>query len=74
MYNTVEIENQIRKRLIEAIQQSGLTNTVIAKQVNIHVSMITDYKNTSKFPSLVNFCILCKVLDVSADEILGLKD
>jgi len=74
MHNTIEIENQIRKRLVEAIQQSGLTNTAIAKQVNIHVSMITDYKNTSKLPSLVNFCLLCKVLDVSADEILGLKN
>ena len=73
MHNTAEIESQIRKRLIEAIQQSGLTNTAIAKKVNIHVSMITDYKK-SKLPSLVNFCVLCKVLDVSADEILGLKD
>ena len=74
MNTIIEIENQIRHRLIEAIKQSGLTNTAIAKQVGIHVSMITDYKNTSKLPSLVTFCNLCKVLDVSADEILGLKD
>jgi len=73
MYDVVEIENEIRKRLIEAIRQSGLTNTAIAKQASIHVSMITDYKNTSKLPSLVNFCVLCKVLDISADEILGLN-
>ena len=72
MHDIIEIEKQIRQRLIEAIQQSGLTNTAIARQVNIHVSMITDYKK-SKMPSLVNFCVLCKVLDISADEILGLK-
>ena len=72
MHDTTEIEMQIRKRLIEAIQQSGLSNTTIAKRANIHVSMITDYKK-NKMPSLVNFCVLCKVLDVSADEILDLK-
>ena len=74
MHDPAGIESKIRKRLIEAIKQSGLSNTAIAKQVGIHVSMITDYKNTSKLPCLVNFCVLCKVLDVSADEILGLKD
>jgi len=73
MHNVVEIEDLIRKRLIEAIQQSGMTNTEIAKRANIHVSMITDYKNTSKLPSLVNFVVLCKILDVSADDILGLN-
>ena len=73
MHNLTEIESQIRIRLSEAIRQSGLTNTAIAKRANIHVSMITDYKK-NKLPSLANFYVLCKVLDVSADEILGLKD
>ena len=74
MYDSIEIEKKIRKRLVEAIRQSGLTNTAIAKQASLHVSMITDYKNTSKLPSLMTFYILCKVLDVSADEILGLNE
>lgn len=73
MYDSAKIESKIRKGLTEAILQSGMTNTEIAKQANIHVSMITDYKNTSKLPSLVTFYILCKILDVSADEILGLN-
>ena len=72
MHDIAEIENQIRKGLTEAIQQSGLTNTEIAKRVNIHVSNITDYKKNT-MPSLVTFCVLCKVLDISADDILGLK-
>ena len=72
MHNIIEIDKKIRERLTEAIKQSGMTNTAIAKQVGIHVSMITDYKKTS-MPSLVTFCVLCKVLDVSADEILGLN-
>jgi len=73
MRNDTEIEKMIRERLIEAIKQSGMTNTAIAKQANIHVSMITDYKNTKKLPSLTNFAILCKILDVSSDYILGLE-
>jgi len=74
MYNVVEIEEEIRKNLIEAAKLSGMTNTEITKQAGLSVSMFTDYKNKGKLPSLVNFAILCKILDVSADEILGIKD
>ena len=72
MYDIIEIDKGIRKRLTEAIRVSGLTQTEIARQVGVHVSMITDYKKAS-MPSLITFCVLCKVLDVSADEILGLN-
>ncbi|MCL2861586.1 MAG: helix-turn-helix domain-containing protein [Firmicutes bacterium] len=66
-------QEQIRKRLIEAIKFSGMTNTAIAKQVGISVSMLTDYKNKNKLPSLITFTRLCEILDISADEILGLQ-
>lgn len=74
MQENQKIENIIRQRLIESIKQSGMSNTAIAKLANIHVSMITDYKNTSKLPSLATFADLCRILDVSADYILGLTE
>ena len=73
MVNAVEIEEQIRKRLIDAVKQSGMTNTAIAKQAGLSISMFTDYKNKGKLPTLVNFAIICKILDVSSDDILGIK-
>lgn len=66
-------EQQIRKRFIDAIKYSGMTNTAIAKKANISVSMLTDYKNKNKFPSLITFAIICEIIDADANEILGLK-
>lgn len=72
MKNTIK-EEEIRKNLIEAIKYSGMTNTAIAKQANISVSMITDYKNKGKLPSLITFANICKIIDADANEILGLN-
>ena len=65
---------EIQKRLREAITLSPLTKVEIAKQVGINSSTISKYLYHDKFPSIDTFANLCKVLDVSADEILGLKD
>jgi len=73
MLNDTERQEQIRKRLVESIKQSGLTQTAIAKQAGLSVSMLTDYKNRGKMPSVVTLAKLCEVLDISADEILGHK-
>ncbi len=70
---TLSKDEQIRKRFIEAIKYSGMTNTAIAKQANISVSMLTDYKNKGKLPSLGTFARICEIIDADANEILGLK-
>lgn len=70
---TLSKDEQIRKRFIEAIKYSGMTNTAIAKQANISVSMLTDYKNKGKLPSLGTFASICEIIDADANEILGLK-
>jgi len=64
----------IQERLIEAITLSGLTLTDIAKKVGVSISVISNYKRSKKMPSLETFAVLCKVLDVSSDYILGLAE
>ncbi len=64
---------QIQKRLREAIASSGLTQKEIARQIGVNPSTISKYVRLDKYPSLDTFGLLCKVLDVSADEILGIK-
>jgi transcriptional regulator with XRE-family HTH domain len=71
--NILEVEENIKNKLREAIQTSGLTLTEIAQRVGISVATISYYKNKGKLPTLPTFSILCNVLDISADEILGLK-
>ena len=64
----------IRERLSQEIKNSGLSNTEIAKQLGVSQSIISKYRNMQKRPTLDTFAKLCKILDVSADYILGLSD
>ena len=65
--------DKIKERLSEEIKLSGLTTVAIAERVGVSPEMITQYKTTKKLPKLETFAKLCKELDLSADEILGLK-
>lgn len=64
----------IRERLAEAIRQSGMTQTELADKVGIKQPTIGQYLSGRAMPSLETFANLCRILDVSSDEILGLKD
>lgn len=63
----------IKERLSAEIANSGLTTIQIADKIGVSPEMITQYKTTKKLPRLDTFAKLCKELDLSADEILGLK-
>ena len=63
----------IQKNLRDAIKQSGMMQKDIAALINITPATISKYMVADKYPSIDTFANLCKVLDVSADEILGLK-
>lgn len=65
--------DKIKERLSEEIKHSGLTTIEIAKRIGVSPEMVTQYKTTKKLPKLDTFAKLCKELDISADEILGLK-
>ncbi|MBQ7770202.1 MAG: helix-turn-helix transcriptional regulator [Clostridia bacterium] len=64
---------EIRERLITAIQQSNLTQTEIAKKIGVCQQAIGQYLHQKKMPALDTFANLCVVLDVDANEILGIK-
>ena len=68
---TIEI---IRSRLMEAIRQSGLTQTELANKLNISQPSIGQYLSGRAMPALDTFANLCVVLDVDPAYILGLKD
>ena len=63
----------LHSRLREEIKRSGLTTVEIARRVGVSPEMITQYTTTKKLPRLDTFMRLCRELDLSADEILGLK-
>ena len=62
--------DQIQVRLAEAIKQSGMSQTAIAKTLNIKPTQICSYVKGRKFPALDTLANLCKLLDVDANFIL----
>ena len=66
-------EELLKSRLREEIKRSGLTTVEIARRVGVSPEMITQYSTTKKLPRLDTFMRICRELDLSADEILGLK-
>ncbi len=63
----------IQKRLRDEIGASGMTQRELAEKLRINPSTVSKYMRLDKFPALDTFANICEVLDVSSDEILGLK-
>ena len=64
----------IREKLIDAINNSGMTQTEIATKLGIRQSVVSDYLRGKKMPSLDTFANLCKILDVDSADILCIND
>ena len=64
---------EIQKRLRAEIKSSSKTQKEIAEALGINPSTVSKYMRLDKYPSLDTFANICKILDLSADEILGLK-
>ena len=64
---------EIQKRLREAIQYGNISQKELAEKLGINPSTVSKYMRLDKFPSLDTFANICQILDVSADDILGLN-
>lgn len=65
---------QIRVRLTEAIRQSGMTQTELARRLGIYQSAIGQYLSGRAMPALDTFANLCAVLDIDPAYILCLSN
>ena len=65
---------EIQKRLRDAIQESEMSQKELAYKLGINPSTVSKYMRLDKFPSIDTFANICKILDISADEILGLNN
>ena len=65
---------KFQERFLVELKGSGLTQKQLAEKLNIDNSNITKWKRGENIPSLEVFYQLCKILDVSADYLLGLTD
>ncbi len=63
-----------QERITDALKQTPLQQKEIAEKCGIHPSCLTQYKKGKSEPTLKTLFELCKVLNVSADYLLGLSD
>ena len=68
----IKIED-IQKRLREAIEYGTISQKELANKLGINPSTVSKYMRLDKYPSLDTFANICEILDISADDILGLK-
>lgn len=68
------MEEVIRARIAEAIKNSGLSQTEIAKRIDVKQPTVGQYLSGRALPSLETLAKLCTVLEVSSDYLLGLSD
>lgn len=64
---------QIRNKIIEAINNSGKTQTQIAKEIGVKQQSIAQYLSGRALPALDTLANLCVVLDLDANDILCIK-
>ena len=64
----------IKARIGEAISQSGLSQTELAKRLSVTQSCVAHYIKGDSVPSLETFALLCEVLDEDPAYLLGLED
>ncbi len=65
---------EFTKRFNEVLKTCGKSQIEIAKALNLSKQCVNDYKTGKTVPSIQTLYLLCKVLDVSADYLLGLKE
>ena len=68
------MEDIFTVRLNEILKSSDISQTQLANFAGVSKQCISDYKSGKSFPSLQTLRLICKILDVSADYILGLED
>ena len=69
----LDLQN-IQKRLRKAIKESGIPQKEIAALIGVSAQTVSKYMKADIFHALDTLAKLCKVLDVSADYILGIDE
>ena len=60
----------IQRKISEAIKQSGLTQSELARRIGVCPATVSHYVKGDKMPALDTFALLCSVLDIDANDIL----
>lgn len=63
----------IRENIKKALKEAGIKQTELAKKIGLTQSSIAHYIKGDILPALDTFANLCVILDLDANEILGIN-
>ena len=66
--------NKFKDRLKEVLAENNMSQNALAKKLYMSQAIVNNYCTGKREPSLEVFYTICKILDVSADYLLGLVD
>lgn len=66
--------NQFCVRLNEVLKDCNLSQNAFSKKIGMSQTVVNNYCTGKREPSLEVLVAMCKVLNVSADYLLGLRD
>jgi transcriptional regulator with XRE-family HTH domain len=66
--------NIFTKRLAETMEMVGITQTALAKRMNVSQQSISYWVNGTYEPSLSEIAELCKILEVKANYLIGITE
>lgn len=67
------LDQMITENIKNEIESSGKSKTEIAKELGVSKATVSQYLSGRAQPTLATLSKLCRVLDCSADDILGIK-
>lgn len=62
------------ERFNEVLRDAELNQKQLADKIGITKQCVSDFKSGKSFPSIHTLKMICSVLEVSADYLLGLTD
>mgnify|MGYP005789402165 CR=1 FL=1 len=66
-------ESMIGENIRNARKAAGMSQAELAERLNVRQKDVSRWENGAHIPSLETFAEICRQLNASADEILGLK-
>ena len=66
--------NKFAKRLNEVLRENNMSQNALAKKINMSQSVVNNYCTGKREPTLDGLVLICKVLNVSSNYLLGLED
>lgn len=64
--------NKFKERLNKVLKENNMSQVALAKKIGMSQSVVNNYCTGVREPSLDALILICKVLEESADYLLGI--